>query len=104
MAESLPCIEDDSETAFRSVDEVVDRAVALMAVARKGEKAPVALVSRVADDFRVPAKLTPLERAFMEDPHPPERDLILFSWRYEALRVLLWSLHFLPALPPGSSR
>jgi hypothetical protein len=47
LAESLPCIEDDSETVFRSVDEVVDRAFALMAVAGKGEKAPVALVSRV---------------------------------------------------------
>ena len=70
-----------------------------MAVAGKGERAPAALVSRFVTDFRVRPKLTALERAFMDDPHPPERDFMQFSWRYEALRVLLWSLGYLPALP-----
>src|SRR6185295_15168691 len=78
---------------------VVDRAIALMAVAVKGEKAPAALVSRFVEEFQVRPKLTPVERSFMENPDPPERDFVQFSWRYEALRVLLWSVAFLPVLP-----
>src|SRR5262245_49379532 len=97
--DALPYTEDEAEMTFRTADEVVDRAIALMAVAGKGERAPAALVSRFVEEFNVRPKLTPRERSFMDRPDPPEREFIEFSWRYEALRVLLWSVGFLPDLP-----
>jgi hypothetical protein len=96
VLETLPCIEDESEIKRRSEDEVMDRAIALMAVAGKGERAPVSLLARFIDDFGVRSKLTPLERAFIESDAPAEKDYVQFSWRYEALRVLFWSLQLLP--------
>lgn len=97
--ESLPWTEDENETRFRTPDEVVDRAIALMAVAGKGEKATPELVSRFIEDFHVRPKLTPVERSFMENSAPAERDFAQFSWRYEALRVLLWSVGLVGELP-----
>jgi hypothetical protein len=76
----------------------MDRAIALMAVAGKGEKAPVLLLLRFIDDFGVHSKLTPVERVFIESDAAAEQDYVQFSWRYEALRLLFWSFQ-LPPLP-----
>jgi len=96
MIEHPPAIEDERTANLRSVDEIVDRAIALMAVAGVGEGAPEALVSRFMREFRADEKLTPMERAFIE--RPTNRARVQFLWRYQALHVLLWSLGFIPEL------
>lgn len=94
----LPCIEDEDEAHIRRQSEVVDRAIALMGVAGKGERAPEALLERFAREFELPSKLSPNEKEFWEAPAPSPQECSTFTWRYEALAVLLWSLSYLPNL------
>jgi len=82
---------------LRSKDEIVDRAIALMSVAGVGVGVPKLQIKRFVKEFAVAEKLTTDERAFMRKP--TDRSRAQFSWRYEALHVLLWSLGFVSKLP-----
>lgn len=99
VLESLPNVEDERDVQLRSRDEIVDRAIALLAVAAKGLGAPADRLKRFAVRFAVAKKLSPDEKAFWKKSRPSETDKRHFPWRYEALRVLLWSLGFERKLP-----
>lgn len=94
--EHLPVIEDEREAKLRSGAEIVDRAIALLAVAAVGEGAPDEIVDKLMVDFDVAPRLSPQERAFVASPTASAR--VRFSWRYEALNVLLWATGFLGEL------
>lgn len=95
---SLPRIEDEGEAKVRAKDAVVDRAVALFAVAARGAHAPAEFLQAFASEFDLPPKLTPKEKAFWKQAKPTPKTLATFSWRWEALAVLLWALGFVPKL------
>jgi hypothetical protein len=90
--EGLPATNADEEAVLRPAAEVARRAVALWAVAARGE----GLERQKAVGFLEQAGLwqeaTPREQAFLKDPQPGRQDTIQFAWRYECLWVLLWAL------------
>ncbi len=95
---SLPRIEDEAEAKVPGQDAVVDRAIALFAVAAKGAHAPAEFLQSFAREFDLLPKLSREEKAFWKLSKPPTRQLMTFSWRWEALVVLLWALGFVPKL------
>ena len=94
----LPVLETEAKATFRPQSEVLDRALALLAVAGKGEGAPDEALALYMDRFEVVPKLSAAEKRFWADPAPAVELRFQFSWRYEALLVLLWSLGYVVEL------
>jgi len=97
--DAVPCIEDSKQAKLRAKYAVVDRAIALMAVAGKGEGAPKEMLDGFVKEFDVAPKLSPMEKKFFAAASPTKDDREKLTWRYEALRPLLWALGFLAELP-----
>ena len=94
----LPLIESEHESTRRDTRAVVERTIALVIVAVKGETGDHEMGQTLIRQFGAAGFLTPNERAFMEDPAPTEQDRVNFAWRYEGVHVLLWALGITPEL------
>lgn len=94
----LPAIESERQAKRRSTEEVAYRALALLAVAVKGEGLEQSIVERVVKDYGLRERFTPKETAFIGNGAPSQRDRVQFSWRYEAAWVLLWALGYVEKL------
>jgi hypothetical protein len=90
----LPRTGSLNETRFRPTAEVAERALSLVFVSLMGDSGDYELVSRLVDEWSVRPHLTPAERRFIESRAPTMHDRTQFSWRYEALWVLVWALGF----------
>ena len=99
---SLPVIAGEAEAKMRTADAVVDRAIALMIVAVKGEGLDPPTVDRIRTTFTADGYFSPQEKAFLANPSPNERDRAKFTWRYECLAVLEWALGYVDKLDPPS--
>jgi len=100
----LPPSPGASEVIFREADEVLARANALVTVALRAsslaEKNPIPMADLEARFQN--ALFTEYETSFLGAEDVPAEALPQFSWRYEALTVLLWALELIPDLPPPS--
>jgi hypothetical protein len=94
----LPVIEDSTEAKSRTKEEIAHRAIAVCITAVKGEGLDQASVDRLVKKFGAEKFFSPKEAAFVKDPKPSEQERIQFSWRYECLWVLLWSLGYVEQL------
>lgn len=94
----LPVIETEKEAKRRSKEEVAYRAMALLAVALKGEGLPQKDIERLVRDYQLTSYFSPEELTFIKDPHPSDDDNVKFVWRYEAAWTLLWSLGYVDKL------
>jgi hypothetical protein len=102
ISKNLPVIDTESEARIRTRAAVVDRAIALMIVALKGEGLEQAQVTKAVDSFSAAKLFTPKEKEFLDEPRPDKRARAQFAWRYECLSVLLWALSYSPAVgDPG---
>jgi hypothetical protein len=95
---TLPVVEDESSVRPRPAEEVIHRCLSILVCAVKGETNDDQLVADLRRDYEVAQHLSPNERAFLDNPHPGQQDLVDYSWQYEAVHVLLWSQGFLPEL------
>lgn len=100
VLDSLPVIADEARSTRRSDREVAGRALALMIVALKGETGDQGLVDTVVAQYSADPFFTPAERAFLDDPNPPEQMRVQMTWRYESVYALLWALGFYGELSP----
>jgi hypothetical protein len=91
---SLPVIEREAETKLRTKDAVVDRAIALMIVAVKGEGLEQPKVEKIRGLFTADGYFSPKEEAFIQSPSPSQHDRVQFVWRYECLGVMHWALGY----------
>lgn len=97
----LPVIEDSTEAKARSKEEIAHRAIAVCITAVKGEGLDQTTVDGLVKKFGADKFFSPKEAAFVKNPKPSQQDRIQFSWRYECLWVLLWSLGYVePLVPP----
>ena len=103
VLESLPVVEAEAQCRFRSKDEVVDRAIALLAVASRGAGDPPDAVDTFARSFGATAHLSPRERAFFDDANPNPTEASALSWRFESVVVLLWALGYRDRLGPPTA-
>jgi hypothetical protein len=94
----LPVIEDSTEAKARTKEEIAHRAIAVCITAVKGEGLDQATVDSLVKKFGADKFFSPKEAAFIKDPNPSQQERIQFSWRYECLWVLLWSLGYVETL------
>ncbi len=95
---SLPVIASESEAAIRGKDEIVDRAIALLIVAVKGEGLDQATVDLIRSKYTADTFFSPKEKVFVTALAPSRQDRAEFAWRYECLGVLHWALGFVEKL------
>lgn len=94
----LPAIEGESEARRRSVEEVAERAIALLVVAGRATGLSRAAADTIIADLGIAGALSPIERKFIADEAPSEQQAMQLSWRYEAAVPLLWALGFIDRL------
>lgn len=103
LPEHLPTVLDEDEVILRSPAEVAQRALGLFLVALRAESVasadPIPVLEMQERQPLGYASLTPAELAYIEDSNPPEQATVEFTWRYESLNLLLWSLG-VSELPP----
>jgi len=87
----LPVIESKAQSIRRSLGEVIERAYALSVVAERAHNPDVEFINTLITQYNV-SGFTDNEKLFIDDKNPSEQDLTNFSWRSEALYVLLWAL------------
>ncbi|MCW1912344.1 DUF4272 domain-containing protein [Luteolibacter sp. GHJ8] len=94
----LPMIYDSTEAKIRGKDEIAHRAIAVALTAVKGEGIDQETIDSLVTRFGAEKFFSPVEAAFIKDPEPSQHDKIQFSWRYECLWVLFWSLGYIGEL------
>jgi hypothetical protein len=90
----LPMLETVAQTRFRSTEAAADRAICLLLVSGMGETGDYNLMHPFIDEWSARPHLSPAERAFLDSREPTQHDRVQFSWRYEGLSALVWSLGF----------
>ena len=99
----LPPVLGVAETMPRSAAEVAQRALALFLVALRAES--VAAKDEISVEELQTLRpisfqgLSPAETAFLHTDTPDELLVVSFSWRYEALYLLMWALQLFEDLP-----
>ncbi len=101
----LPLVISEREIHLREAREVAERCLALLLVALRGDSAGAGepIPTEELKELRPLgfAHLTPEEQDYLNHPNSEPEAHVAFSWRYESLLALLWSVG-LQELPPPS--
>ena len=100
ISKSLPVISDSKGARVRTAEAIAKRIMALGVVSIKGQTGDSAEGDAALKQFNAEAFLTPKEAAFLKNRKPTDLALVAFSWRYEALWTLLWSIGYIEKLDP----
>ncbi len=98
VIEHLPVIADSKEATTRTKEVIAKRAIAVTIAAVKGEGLDQATIDSLVIKFGAHEFFSPEEAAFIKNTKPTQKERIQFSWRYECLWVLLWSLGYVDEL------
>jgi len=90
----------DDKLVHRTPTTVAERCLALMALLNRVHGTPHDQVLKWIEDHGVTTYLSAKEHEFIFDVAPSQRARDVFSWRAEALAVLLWALGGYSQLPP----
>lgn len=96
---SLPCIESEVEVSCRTSKEVGIRIACLVCVAGSAFEPSDSVFFDYIRRFQLCDHLTPLEMVFLTTPSPEERTRIQFTWRSEAVFLLMWAARLFDELP-----
>jgi len=94
---NLPCVASETDTNIRSIDEVIDRAYALMIVAVRGEGVNQDQVKKPIEEKAINS-FTPQEQEIINTAELNDQQKSNATWRYESLYTLLWALQIMPDL------
>lgn len=98
ILDHLPIIEDSKEVKKRKKEVLAKRAIAITLTAVKGEGLEQEVIDGLVEKFGADDFFSPEESAFIKNPNPTQKERIQFSWRYECLWVLLWSMGYVEEL------
>lgn len=99
---------NEQEAHIKSREEIVQRAVALFAVAVYSEvmlsenpdrDEALGYVGKLDEIYGAGQWLTPKESAYLANPSPDQHECIQFVWRYECCGALLWAAGITDDLP-----
>ena len=96
---NLPPIHRDEKYAIRTIEAIVDRAIANTIVSAKGSGAPDELIDELIDRFYREGLFTPYELEFLENEDPDQDELHTYSWKIECNSALLWAVSLVRDLP-----
>jgi len=92
--EHLPVIEAEKTITLRTKEEICDRAICLALVAAYAEGLEKSILEKKIIEFKVKDKFSPDEMKLFETQNLDHATKAKFTWRYESLWVLLWSLGY----------
>ncbi len=95
---SLPPIEPEDETELRTSEEVGIRMFCLFCVAGTAYGLSRTEYELFLKNQRLWSYLTPKETAFLSDPNPAPESMRYFTWRVEALFLLMWAVNLFESL------
>lgn len=87
---NLPTIEEEAEVELRSEEEVLRRLIALWAVVDKAYLKSKSESAAYISLNKLESWLSTIEREFLFNNEPSERDAIHFSWQLETLYFIAW--------------
>lgn len=104
----LPPVIAETEVVLRSEGAIVERLMALFAVAVRAEsvasKSPMPSDEIMQRIGLADSALSPLERKFIMDRLPTQKDTVQFAWCYECALTLAWAVGVVDKLPfPGAT-
>jgi hypothetical protein len=94
----LPVIETEKEVTLRTKEEICNRAICLALIAAKAEGLEDDIFKAKVTEYKVSESFSPEEKDFIEMQQTDNKLRAKFTWRYEALWVLLWSLGYVKSL------
>lgn len=97
--ESLPCIESDEETELRTPQQIGIRMVCLFCVIGSAFSRSFTAYKAYLERYQLWNHLTPEETQFLWNSSPDEKTIINFTWRCEALFLLMWATGLVDELP-----
>ena len=95
----LPAIESEEETQLRTAEEVGIRIACLFLVVGHAFEPSMEDFKEYLVEHKLWDHLTPRETAFMSNPSPDRQDVTEFTWRSEALFLLMWAAGLFEELP-----
>ena len=95
--DALPPLAGDDQVTLRTPEQVMQRLVALWAVAGKAMVGKESGYAAYIVRHKLQHWLSPAERRFILDKRPSTRDNVNFSWQLEALFFVAWSAGLLDA-------
>jgi hypothetical protein len=96
---SLPCVESEAETKLRSKEDVAIRTACLFCVVGSAFDPADSVYKDYLRQHGLWDYLTPDELSFLSSAAPDRQSTINFTWRSEALFVLMWSVRLFDVLP-----
>ena len=96
---NLPPLHRDEEHEIRTIEAIIDRAIANTVVSAKGSGAPDEVVDELIDRFYKEGLFTPYELEFLENEDPDQDELNVYSWSIECNSALLWAVSLVRDLP-----
>ncbi|MEH0155430.1 DUF4272 domain-containing protein [Limibacter armeniacum] len=94
---NLPCTEAIDKVQIRTLEEVVDRTLALLIIAAKGEGVEQEHLSRIVTEKNIDS-FSPIEKKLFDNENLDNQERTIASWRYESLYTMLWALNMMPEL------
>lgn len=91
----LPLIGVEGDEKSRSVEDVAYRALCLLPIAGRGCGLEPDDEATMVENHSLSTHFTPAERAYINDPSPPDPVRIQFCWQFESAWVLLWALGYI---------
>jgi hypothetical protein len=95
----LPCVESEADTMLRSPEEVGIRIACLFCVAGSAFEVGDTVFKDYLRENDLWDHLTPNEAVFLSNNNPDRKSVINFTWRSEALFVLMWAARLVDDLP-----
>lgn len=96
----LPYTENESEVKLRSLEQIVQRTIALSIVTAKGIIMEDDVTLKLIERYKAEIFFTPDEKEFIktkiEEIDQQTREI--FIWRFQSCLVLLWSLGFIDSM------
>ncbi len=96
---NLPPIHRDEEHQTRTIEAIIDRAIANTIVSAKGSGAPDEVIDELIDRYYKEGLFTPYELEFLENEDPDQDELNAYSWKIECNSALLWAVSLVRDLP-----
>ena len=97
LNQTLPPLAADDQVTLHSAQKVMQRLVALWAVAGKAMVGKESGYAAYIVRHKLQPWLSPAERRFIVDKRPSARDNVHFSWQLEALSFVAWGAGLLDA-------
>ena len=88
---NLPCVSSSETVKIRSVQEVIDRAYALLIIVAKGDGIEQTKLMKTVEDKKIDS-FSPKEQHLYQTESLSNQQRANATWRYESLYTLLWAL------------